>query len=210
MHTHSTTRNESATSESIDRPNSILLLQWWIRQLLSNTNTIGTKRTPYITVNNTPYRASAVQWSTMTSFFIITTTYLSALRMSQQKHIAESLSSSSSIFPKSNVQMIVQYLQDAQLLLSASYDHITYQLWLPNVWGTMVLPKLLGLCKDVVLYIKRSSYYERLVASILERFPIHNHSQKPFFCDDQEHPRNRTWPQRKSLTPIFTYTSKIS
>ena len=129
------------------------VLEWWIQQL-SNKTMVGTKGSPYITVFDIEQA-----WD----------------QQIEQRIHTKSVDASSSVAPSSlNGKKIVPYLQEAQLIMSASNDHSTYQLWLPNVWGTMVLPKLLQLCKDVVLYIKRSSYQERSITSIVERFPNPN------------------------------------
>ena len=181
---------ETSKSTSADaRSQSEIILKWWIRQLRSK-HTIRTQgQAPYLTVHDfeqawyhDPPRHSS-----------------DSVPPQEQQRQVKSLSTT---LPLLSASVIIQHLQDAQLILSASYDHCTYQLWLPKVWGTMVLPKFSQLCKDVILYIKRSSYRERSMVSILERF--HNH--------------RAATPQQRPLTTIptakrirgTTYAAKVA
>ncbi len=173
--TNTTSADTTSQSETI--------LQWWIRQLRSK-HTIRTQgRAPYLTVHDFEQALSHDP-----------PRHSSDSVQSQQRH-AESATTTTT-FPLLSASMIIQHLQDAQLILSASYDHCTYQLFLPKAWGTMVLPKFSQLCKDVILYIKRSSYHERSMASILERF--HNHQQQ----------RPLTVPSAKRIRGT-TFTAKV-
>jgi hypothetical protein len=70
---------------------------------------------------------------------------------------------------------LIRWLQECQILLSASSDHDSYQLWLPG-WGSAVLPAFFKAVKDALVFLKQSSYKERACDSVVRRL---SHSPIP-------------------------------
>lgn len=62
----------------------------------------------------------------------------------------------------------MRWLQDHQILLAASLDHESYQLWLPE-WGSAVLPAFFKATTSSLAFLKSSSYKERSVLSVVRR-----------------------------------------
>lgn len=63
---------------------------------------------------------------------------------------------------------LIRWLQECQILLSASSDHDTYQLWLPG-WGVAVLPAFSKAVEIALTFLKQSSCKERACDAVVRR-----------------------------------------